>query len=185
MPTGEELPGVVYRLGQIAVGRPLMFEIRKEITFEAAHRIKGHKDPITGEPGKCSRRHGHSYTIALCFESPSISDKTGFVLDYYWIGTILKSFHDKWDHQNLNKFKDFRAPHKSTAERIAEVVYNEAFHYVVKNVPYDSLPEGLRLVYAECRETASTYARYYSDAYLKKESIKHESRSKKSDRGSS
>lgn len=98
-----------------------MYEIYKEATFEAAHCIEGHLDPVTGEPGKCSQLHGHSYSIGICIRARGLQP-IGFVLDYYYVGQILKWICEQLDHKYLNEvLPDMNA----TAENMARWAYRQ------------------------------------------------------------
>lgn len=62
-----------------------MHEISLEMTFDAGHRIVGHK-------GKCARLHGHTYRVEIRAAGP-LRDP-GFVVDF---GDI-KDLVNEWDH---------------------------------------------------------------------------------------
>lgn len=72
---------------------PMHSEISVEFTFDAGHRIVGHK-------GKCARLHGHTYKIHVMAAGP-INDP-GFVVDF---GDI-KDLVNEWDHKMLLWDKD-------------------------------------------------------------------------------
>ena len=63
-------------------------EIALEMTFDAGHRIVGHK-------GKCARLHGHTYKACIVVAG-QIQDP-GFVIDF---GDI-KDLVNEWDHRLL------------------------------------------------------------------------------------
>lgn len=63
-------------------------EISLEHTFDAGHRIVGHK-------GKCARLHGHTYKIHVLARGEVLDP--GFVVDF---GDI-KGLVDEWDHRFL------------------------------------------------------------------------------------
>ena len=63
--------------------------------FDAAHRLPGYD-------GKCSRIHGHTYTVEVVLDGP-VDEKTGFVMDFYDLKRILKSSLDGLDHRDLNE----------------------------------------------------------------------------------
>lgn len=63
-------------------------EISLEMTFDAGHRIVGHK-------GKCARLHGHTYKAHIMVAG-EIQDP-GFVVDF---GDI-KDLVNEWDHRLL------------------------------------------------------------------------------------
>ena len=59
-----------------------------EMTFDAGHRIVGHK-------GKCARLHGHTYRVA--FTVAGQVREPGFVVDF----GDLKDVVNEWDHRML------------------------------------------------------------------------------------
>lgn len=63
-------------------------EIMTEMTFDAGHRIVGHK-------GKCARLHGHTYRARITCQG-EVTDP-GFVADF---GDI-KEMINTWDHRFL------------------------------------------------------------------------------------
>lgn len=63
-------------------------EISLEMTFDAGHRIVGHK-------GKCARLHGHTYKVHI-MAAGEVKDP-GFVVDF----GDLKDLVNEWDHQML------------------------------------------------------------------------------------
>lgn len=136
------------------------YEIYKEITFEAAHQIEGHKDPITGEPGKCAREHGHTYTLGVAVLSQVLDEETSFVMDYYLMGVFLKRIHTEFDHQNLNKLPRFEG-YRTTAENIAQMVARDLSNYIFYECSDKFHLRGVTPFYVLVKETASTYAKYY------------------------
>lgn len=63
-------------------------EISYEMTFDAGHRIVGHK-------GKCARLHGHTYKIHIM--AAGKVHPPGFVVDF----GDLKEIVNEWDHRML------------------------------------------------------------------------------------
>jgi len=80
--------------------------VSKDFTLEAAHVLPRH-------PGKCSRMHGHSWTIRVALEG-GIHPATQFVIDYHDLSAIVDPIIELWDHRVLNSF--IRYP---SAENIA------------------------------------------------------------------
>lgn len=66
----------------------IVSEIYLEMTFDAGHRIVGHK-------GKCARLHGHTYRVEIRATGPV--QEPGFVVDF---GDI-KDKVNEWDHKLL------------------------------------------------------------------------------------
>lgn len=95
-----------------------MFAITKSWSFDAAHRLD-HLPPSH----KCSRPHGHTYTVSLRLESEHLSQ--GFVVDY----GILDDTFGIWlkevcDHRDLNEvFKEHLITGPTTAENLAAWFY--------------------------------------------------------------
>lgn len=114
-------------------------EIRKEITFEAAHYLHNPKwsreknlavfKRCSGyrieDPKASELPHGHSYRVVVALEGPVDSD-TGFVMDFRVLKDILnREVRDRFDHRFLNceavPFKDGKIV--PTAENIAVVIW--------------------------------------------------------------
>jgi 6-pyruvoyltetrahydropterin/6-carboxytetrahydropterin synthase len=66
-----------------------MHEIYLETTFDAGHRVVGHK-------GKCANLHGHTYRVQILAESNALVGP-GFVVDF----GDLKDVVNEWDHKLL------------------------------------------------------------------------------------
>ncbi len=66
---------------------------------------------------KCSRLHGHNWTITVFLASSEV-DENGMVLDY---SNIKKAIHNYLDHGNLNEL----LPFNPTAENIAAWVVRQ------------------------------------------------------------
>jgi 6-pyruvoyltetrahydropterin/6-carboxytetrahydropterin synthase len=135
-----------------------VYEIYKEAKFEAAHQIVGHE--IDGEPGKCARPHGHSYTIAVCIRAEYLMP-IGFAADFYYVGALLKELVAAWDHQDLNHLEPFVSGINTTAENIARIVFDRVSERIESMVMDGKTADCAYVYYAECRETAGTYSRYY------------------------
>jgi 6-pyruvoyltetrahydropterin/6-carboxytetrahydropterin synthase len=128
------------------------FEIAKKFRFEACHWL--HNLP---REHKCSRVHGHSYTVELGLSSGDL-DYTGFVRDY----GDLREFRDlieRLDHRTLLAMGQnaygiptldiIRLPVVNTsAEEIARYLLQEAHNFY-----------GAIVDYVEVRETETSYAR--------------------------
>lgn len=148
--------------------------ISKEVSFDAAHRIEGHKDPFTGGPGKCSRHHGHTYKIGVAISGTSLESGLDYLLDYYHITKVLKELTDKWDHHHLNGifaedgsvvggepgFEEFQPPHNSSAERIAQVVFDHVARFLCDHYQDAKKTHDIKVDSAWCSETPSTKAIY-------------------------
>lgn len=71
-------------------------QLTKKFRFEASHILPLH-------PGKCSRLHGHSWTLDVTVEGP-INPTTGLVVDYADLSRLVnKEIIDRLDHQHLGQ----------------------------------------------------------------------------------
>jgi len=84
-----------------------VWSIKKEATFEAAHKLVGLPDGH-----KCGRLHGHSYRVIVVMKAIQLDD-VGFVMDFGAISRVAKEL----DHQDLNRVL---SPLNPTAEVIAK-----------------------------------------------------------------
>lgn len=102
-----------------------MFELEKEFTFEAGHQLCHHD-------GKCSRPHGHSYSLVVKVRSDSLiaeGPKKNMVVDFDDISRQVKPLiQSHLDHHWLNETLDTDSP---TAEFIAQWIY----HYLKPKIP--------------------------------------------------
>lgn len=89
-------------------------EIFKEITFEAAHRL-----PNVPEGHKCSRLHGHSFTVAI-HVSGRVDDRSGWVTDFGDIKKAFEPIYDQLDHRYLNEIDGLENP---TSEVLARWIW--------------------------------------------------------------
>lgn len=87
-----------------------MYEISKEFSFSASHRLSGLPD---NHP--CSRQHGHNYIVKVTIEAPRLVDP-GFVIDYRDLDPFKIYIDDIYDHQHLNQVL---ADINPTAENLA------------------------------------------------------------------
>lgn len=91
-------------------------KIYKRFTIEAAHRL-----PNLPDDHKCSRLHGHSFTIEVHVEG-SIDENTGWVMDFAEISSAFKPIFDQLDHHYLNDIEGLENP---TSENLAIWVYKK------------------------------------------------------------
>lgn len=120
-----------------------MYTLEKSYTFEAGHSLCYHD-------GKCREPHGHSYTLTLHIQSPSLQEsgpKKNMVMDFNDIGLIVKPLiKSHLDHHWLNDTLQSDSP---TAEYIAKWI----FDYLKPKI------SGLRAV--TIAETATSKVTYY------------------------
>lgn len=97
-------------------GEYMMFEIKVEAEFEAAHRIAGY-------PGKCDRLHGHSWRVQVRVVGREL-DELGMLVDFKKIKSSLRELLETLDHRFLNELPPFSAGVNPTAENIARHIYD-------------------------------------------------------------
>ena len=90
-------------------------EIYKEFTIEAAHRL-----PNVPKGHKCSRLHGHSFSIRL-YVSGEAPEPSGWVMDFSELKNAFKPLFDKLDHHYLNEIEGLENP---TSENLARWIWN-------------------------------------------------------------
>lgn len=91
-----------------------LFELRKTIHFEAAHRL-----PHLPETHKCSHLHGHSFSATLIVRGP-LDPKFGWVVDYAEMKKVFTPVLEELDHRYLNEISGLENP---TSEVIARWIY--------------------------------------------------------------
>lgn len=91
-------------------------EIFKEFKFEAAHRL-----PNLPDEHKCSRLHGHSFTVQLHVEGP-IDEELGWIVDFGDIKQAFKPYYAMLDHHYLNEVPGLDNP---TSEVLAKWIWDK------------------------------------------------------------
>lgn len=103
----------------------MMFQLKKEFTFEAAHLLPWHD-------GKCARLHGHSWKMVVYVCGNQLQKegpKMGMMVDYSSISEVVKPFVDEYlDHHYLNNTTGLPSP---TSEELARWIYN----YLIQKIP--------------------------------------------------
>jgi 6-pyruvoyltetrahydropterin/6-carboxytetrahydropterin synthase len=89
-------------------------EIFKEFKFEAAHRL-----PNLPDDHKCSRLHGHSFTVEL-HVSGGLDERLGWIIDFADIKEAFKPYYEILDHHDLNEVEGLDNP---TSEHIARWIW--------------------------------------------------------------
>ena len=120
-----------------------MFTIFKDVTFAAAHAIRGHQ-------GGCQHLHGHNYRVRVHLAAETL-DTLGMVLDFADLKAVLQEILAPFDHRVINDIPPF-TERNTTAELFAEYVYQEASRRI---------DDGrVRVVRVEVWETETSSAAY-------------------------
>ncbi len=93
-----------------------MFEIEVELSFSAAHYLRGYK-------GKCETLHGHNWKVKVTLTSLKL-DKVGMVRDFGELKKDLKEVLDELDHRNLSEIGYFKKINP-TSENIAKFIFDK------------------------------------------------------------
>jgi len=119
-----------------------MYRIRKRFTAEAAHQL-------IGLPSwhKCSRVHGHSYTVEVVLAAEEL-DKTGFVVDFADLEPFGRYVAEVMDHRHLNDL---------VPQPTSELLARHFFDWCQTNL---RLREGVRVESVTVSETGRTSATY-------------------------
>ena len=91
-----------------------MYEISVRAAFEAAHFIAGYE-------GKCSRLHGHNWTVEAIVRGENL-DSLGMLVDFKVLKTELNKVIDEFDHRYLNELEFFETENP-TAENLARKIF--------------------------------------------------------------
>lgn len=91
-----------------------MMRIFREFRFEAAHRL-----PNVPEGHKCSRLHGHSYSVEVHVTGPIASD-TGWIVDFGCVDAAFDPIRKRLDHSFLNDLIP-----NPTSEHLAAWIWGE------------------------------------------------------------
>ena len=141
--------------------------LTKEFRFEAAHALRGYDGP-------CKSIHGHSYKLTVTVSGTPIQDpdspKKGMVMDFGDLKEIIKkNIIDSFDH-SLILNKDYNLEDvKKIKDVFCNIVWVD-YQPTSENMLIDFskrieslLPEGVRLFSLQLRETANSFAEWFSD----------------------
>ena len=143
-----------------------IIRITREFRFEAAHALRGYDGP-------CSSVHGHSYTLSVTVTGHPIVDqdspKLGMIMDFGDLKNLIRN--------NVIRQFDHSLILDSSLGKEGAVPRNELFSNVIfvdfqptsENLLLDFaerirkiLPPGISLHHLLLRETASSYAEWFS-----------------------
>jgi 6-pyruvoyltetrahydropterin/6-carboxytetrahydropterin synthase len=143
-----------------------VIRITKEFSFEAAHALKGHDGP-------CRNIHGHSYKLSVTVSGVPVQDpsspKNGMIMDFGDLKRIVKeNIIDVLDHALILPSDMDIAGLRKLGESFSKVHVVE-FQPTSENLLNDFasriaglLPPGVTLYSLKLRETANSYAEWYS-----------------------
>ncbi|OXM50280.1 6-carboxytetrahydropterin synthase QueD [Amycolatopsis thailandensis] len=122
------------------------FEIGKTFTFEAGHRL-------TGLPPehKCSRQHGHSYTVEIILTATTLQ-APGFVTDFADLDPVKQFLDRTLDHHNLPDV----LPIEPTSELLAQYLAGWFLQHVEPTIHGE-------LIAVRVRETGRSWAQFTVD----------------------
>ncbi len=123
----------------------MAYEISTEVTFSAAHYIKGY-------PGDCSKLHGHNWAVRA-FVRCEKRNPSGITCDFRKLKGILEEVVFPLDHSVLNDVEGFEDLNP-TAETIAEWIY--------ERMRMKLEPE-LKLARIEVWESSKNFAAYLGE----------------------
>lgn len=98
--------------------------IALEMTFDAGHRIVGHK-------GKCACLHGHTYRVKILMNGEV--KEPGFVVDF----GLVKGVVNLWDHKLLLWESDTCMDHLDSVEDSILGVIRLPFNPTAENMAHD------------------------------------------------
>lgn len=91
-------------------------EIYKEFVFDAAHSL-----PNVPEGHKCSRIHGHTFTVKIFVKGP-VDKHFGWVVDFGDIKKSFKPLFEMLDHHYINEIEGLENP---TSENLSIWIWNK------------------------------------------------------------
>lgn len=92
----------------------MSFRIGKRFSFDAAHCL-----PSLPADHKCSRLHGHTYTVEVVLSAATLTSP-GFVTDFRELRPLRHYLGTTLDHEHLNKVLDIEPTAENLARHIAE-----------------------------------------------------------------
>ena len=120
-----------------------MFEIRRELSFSASHRLRGYG-------GRCERLHGHNFRVRVTIACEGLDD-VGMVMDFHELDELMRCAVAPFEHRHLNDVSVF-CELNPTSENIARIVGE----HIARSLEGRSL----QLVCCDVYETDKSRARY-------------------------
>ncbi|MFU8806062.1 MAG: 6-carboxytetrahydropterin synthase QueD [Bradymonadaceae bacterium] len=92
----------------------MIVELRKDFSFESAHRL-----PNVPEGHKCARLHGHSFRVTIEVKG-ECDEEMGWLIDYAEIKEAFAPLHVLLDHRYLNEIPGLENP---TSEHLSRWIW--------------------------------------------------------------
>jgi len=92
-----------------------MFELSVEVSFSAAHQLRGYK-------GKCENMHGHNWKVQISVMSEDLND-IDLVLDFHDLKRMAREVIAPLDHAFLNDIFPFTEKNPSS-ENMAKWIFD-------------------------------------------------------------
>ena len=119
-----------------------MYEVTVEMTFAAAHSLRGYK-------GECEKLHGHNYRVQVVLAGEDLNG-LGMLVDFREAKRLVGEVVDRLDHGYLNELEPFDEVNPSAeqvARHIADALSGKA-------------PGGVRVQRVMCWESEKCAATY-------------------------
>lgn len=141
--------------------------ITKEFSFEAAHALKGYDGP-------CRNIHGHSYQLSVTVTGNPVagqeSPKRGMIMDFSELKKIMmKEVIERMDHALILPSDLDITDLSKMGETFSKVIVVD-YQPTSENLLIDfaerispALPKGVTLHSMKLRETATSYAEWFSE----------------------
>ncbi|MBI5641347.1 MAG: 6-carboxytetrahydropterin synthase QueD [Nitrospirae bacterium] len=123
-----------------------MYELSVEVSFAAAHQLRGYK-------GKCENMHGHNWRVQISVMAERLND-IDIAIDFHDLKRIAKEVVSPLDHAYLNDVFPFTEKNPSS-ENIAKWLYDS----LKKKINDDNL----RVAAVTVWESDAASASYYED----------------------
>lgn len=92
-----------------------MFELSVEVSFSAAHQLRGYK-------GKCENMHGHNWKVQISVMSEDLND-IDLVIDFHELKKMARDVIAPLDHAYLNDIFPFTEKNPSS-ENMAKWIFD-------------------------------------------------------------
>ena len=119
-----------------------MFEIKKQMTFSAAHHLLNYD-------GECENQHGHNWLVEAYVKGNNL-DKSNILIDYKVLKKEMKKVLDLLDHKDINELEYFENISPSS-EILAKFIFDKL---------KETIPNMSRV---SVWETPTSCATYYED----------------------